>query len=333
MSVLEIEDLTIEYETEGGHLRAVNDVNMAIKEEEFYGIVGESGSGKSTIANALLGILPKNARIRSGGIYFDGKNLFELSQPEMNTVRWNDISMVMQSAMNALDPVYRIEDQFVEVIRKHTEVSRDHAKQQARELLEKVDINPERVRDYPHELSGGQRQRVVIALAIALNPTIVLADEPTTGLDVLVQDKILNLLRELQREIGNSVIIITHDMSVVAELCDRVGVMYAGQLVEEGTVEDVFENTSHPYTIGLKNAFPTLEETPERLVSIPGSAPDLVTPPKGCLFRNRCAFATEECELEPKLQAVRNGHRAKCHYVDKRDEMRREGRKYQTWVK
>lgn len=331
MSVLEIEALNVEYETDEGALRAVHDVDLTLEDGEFLGIVGESGSGKSTLAKALLGLLPENATVDSGGIFFRGDNLLELSRAELNEIRWEEISFIMQSAMNALDPVYPVGRQFVEVIRNHRDIGKSEAKEMAKELLEEVDINPQRVRDYPHELSGGQRQRVVIALSIALNPSVVLADEPTTGLDVLVQDEILTLLTELQREINNSSIIITHDMSVVAELCDRVAVMYAGQIVEKGPTRAVFENASHPYTIGLQNAFPSLDENPEKLVSIPGAAPDLVSPPTGCLFRERCPFATEECEMDPPLMELSQSHQSKCHYSDDGAELRERGRDSATW--
>lgn len=331
MSSITIQDLSVEYKTEDGPLRAVNDVSLSVEEGEIFGIVGESGCGKTTLMKAVLDLLPDNGRVVSGDIDFQGHNLTALPNKELRTLRWEEMSYIIQNAMNALDPVHKIGSQFVEVIRTHRDVSRSEARSMARSLLTDVGIEEHRVNDYPHELSGGQRQRVVIALALALSPELVIADEPTTGLDVVIQDEILSLIQEMQNTIDNSMIIITHDISVVAEVTDRVAVMYGGEIVEIGKTTDVFKQTSHPYTMGLTNAFPSLERGITELVSIPGSPPDLVNPPSGCRFIDRCPFATEKCEEKPPLENVSEDHFSRCHYNDCSEEFRTESNKLATW--
>lgn len=331
MALLEVSDLSVEYETDNGPLRAVDGVDFSVDEGEIIGIVGESGCGKTTFGRSLLGLLPRNGRITSGSIEFDGSELTNFSEKELNEVRWRDISIIVQNAMNALDPVIRIGDQFVEVIRTHSNISKSEARNRTRELLQSVDIDPARMRDYGHELSGGQRQRVIIALALALEPPLVIADEPTTGLDVIVQDAILELISNLQHDLGNSMIFITHDISVIAEVADRVAVMYGGQIAEIGTTSEVFKESGHPYTIGLKNAFPSLSGRDQELVNIPGSPPNLVDPPSGCRFEPRCPFSTEKCQRSPELAKIKEGHAARCHYTDDRKSFRTQGAKHETW--
>jgi oligopeptide/dipeptide ABC transporter ATP-binding protein len=270
--------------------------------------------------------------VGEGEIRFKDENLLEYSQKAFNDLRWAEISYIIQNAMNALDPVYTIGNQFQEVIRNHESVSKSEARDRARSLLTSVGIDGQRLNSYPHELSGGQRQRVVIALALALEPDLVVADEPTTGLDVVVQDEILDLLTELQSEFGNSMIIITHDISVVSEIADRVAVMYGGEIVEFGETGDVFNRSGHPYTMGLFNAFPSLMESDQEPVSIPGSPPDLTAPPDGCRFIDRCPFSTEHCESEPPFAEVREGQYAKCHYVNDAEQFRAESRDPETWT-
>jgi oligopeptide/dipeptide ABC transporter ATP-binding protein len=243
------------------------------------------------------------------------------------------MSYVPQNAMNSLDPVYKIGRQLVQAVRRHTDLSKKEARERAADCLESVGLDSARMNDYPHELSGGQQQRVVIALALLLNPSLIVADEITTGLDVVVQDEILELISDIQKTSGNSMIFISHDISAVAEVADRVAVMYGGRIVELGTTREVFKESSHPYTIGLRNSFPSLKMLSEgtELVSIPGAPPNLVDPPEGCRFAERCPFATEECKHEPALESVSNGHLSKCHYRDQALEFRERGTRAETW--
>lgn len=331
MSVLEIDNLSVEYQTEGGKLRAVDGIDLTVKDGEILGIVGESGCGKTTLTKSIVGILHENGRVASGEIRYDGQDISQLSEEGYRDIRWKEISYIIQNAMNALDPVIRIGKQFVEIIRTHTDLSKKQARERTRELLNSVGIEPNRMRDYPHELSGGQRQRAVIALALALDPPLVIADEPTTGLDVVIQEQILRLMRSIQREMGNSMVLITHDISVVAEIADRIAVMYGGKIVEVGDVGDVFNRSKHPYTMGLMNAFPDIGDEGDELVTIPGSPPDLVSPPTGCRFADRCPFSTRECEQEPELVSLANGQQAKCHYTEKAPEFRERSRQSATW--
>lgn len=335
MSLLELNDLTVAYETQEGPLPAVDDVNLSLQDGEILGVVGESGSGKSTLAKAILRILDENGSVTEGEIRFDGTDLTTISRKELNGIRWSEISYIAQNAMNALDPVYRVGSQVVEVIRAHTDQSKAEARERTAELFRNVGLDPSRRRDYPHELSGGQRQRVVIALALALGPSIVLADECTTGLDVVVQDAILELLSDIQSETGNSMLFITHDMSTVAEIADRVAVMYGGKIVEVGPTSDVFKRSAHPYTIGLRNAFPTLEaaQRDSELITIPGDPPDLRDEGvrNRCRFADRCPFATERCEEVPEFVELSDGHEAKCHYAGEAADFRERGTAAETW--
>jgi oligopeptide/dipeptide ABC transporter ATP-binding protein len=246
-------------------------------------------------------------------------------------IRWKEISWIAQNAMNSLDPVHKVGSTFREVIQTHTNLSKKQARERTAELLSDVNLDPARRRDYPHELSGGQRQRVVIALALALDPTLIIADEPTTGLDVIVQDDILELIKDEQKERGNSMIFISHDVSAVAEIADKSTVMYAGNIVEKGRSVDVFKNSTHPYTVGLLNAFPEVGASNKELISIPGGPPGLLNPPTGCRFAERCPFVTDECDFEPPMVDVSGGHKAKCHYTDKAEQFREDGAKTSTW--
>jgi oligopeptide/dipeptide ABC transporter ATP-binding protein len=246
-------------------------------------------------------------------------------------IRWTEISWIAQNAMNALDPVHKIGYTFREIFKRHTDLSKEEIATRTEELLEDVNIDPSRRFDYPHELSGGQRQRVVIALALALDPSVIIADEPTTGLDVIVQDDILELIKDIQEEHGSSMIFISHDVSAVAEIAEKVGVMYAGQFVEKGSAVDVFKRSTHPYTIGLMNAFPRIGHTDGDLITIPGNPPELVDPPTGCRFADRCPFETQKCSEDPPVAEIENGHAAKCHYTDDAEEFRRKGRSGDVW--
>ena len=336
MVLLELEGLEVGYSEGNETITAVDGIDLSVDANETLGIVGESGCGKSTVIKSIIGILDDNGRILDGTITFKGDDIAGYSPEELNErVRWQEISYVPQNAMAALDPVYRLGAQIVEVIREHTDQSKGQARDRAEELLAQVGLDADRMYDYPHELSGGQRQRGVIALALALEPSLILADEPTTGLDVVIQDEILGLLDRIQRDLDCGVVLVTHDMSVVAEVADKTAVMYGGRVMEVGTTSDVFTHSAHPYTIGLKNAFPKLSRDGDRsrLISIPGAPPDLRDPPTGCRFTARCPFATEECGAEePPTEELGDSQRAKCHYTERSGEFRRRGESAALWL-
>ncbi len=331
MAVLEIEDLHVVYRTKRGLARAVDGVSFSLEDGEYLGIVGESGCGKSTIAKAILGILPQAGSVAGGRILYRGQNLAAMSERELNRLRWREVSMIPQSAMNGFDPVYRIEAQIEEAIEVHEKWTPERRAARMRDLFELVGINPVRLRDYPHQFSGGMRQRAMIAMALALDPSVVVADEPTTGLDVIVQDQILHRIKAIHDKMKKTMLLITHDMPVVSENCDKIVVMYAGKVMEYGG-KDVFLAPRHPYTLGLCNAFPDMAEEARELISIPKSPPDLVDPPTGCRFHARCPFATERCASEePPLRPVGEGHVAACHYVDRAEEFRAAAARPETW--
>lgn len=332
MTLLEIEDLHVEYSTPGGTVRAVDGASFDIPEAAIVGLVGESGCGKTTVARALTRVIPKNARITSGHMMFAGKDLLTLSPAEMNALRWRDISFIPQSAMNSLDPVYRIRSQLAEVLCQRGGLSRRQAMLRAAELFEMVGIDPKRLSDFPHQFSGGMRQRAAIALALALEPALVIADEPVTALDVIVQRQILDQLLGLQRDLGLSVIMVTHDISVVAYACDYVVVMYAGQVIEAGPTKTVLTAPGHPYTMGLYNAFPDLQASGSELTPIEGYPPDLRHPPFGCRFAGRCPFAIDRCRSDrPPPRALADGHSAACHRLDDVEDLRVQAREVATW--
>ncbi|GKZ15282.1 ABC transporter ATP-binding protein [Haladaptatus sp. T7] len=331
MSLLEVNDLKITYQTPDSEVHAVNNASFSIEEGDNYGLVGESGSGKSTLAKAVLGLLDDNGAVRSGSVTFKGRDLVGLSEEEWRDVRWEEIAYIPQSAMDSLDPVMDVGAQIRQAIRKHKNISKAKANERVAEVFEIVGLDPARTSEYPHEFSGGMRQRVTIAMALALDPDLIIADEPTTGLDVIVQDKIVHKLMEIQEEIDSSLLLITHEVGVVAETCDEVSVLYGGKVMEQGDTFDVFHDPRNPYTMGLKNAFPEVDEFDEQAISIPGSLPDLTEEPTGCVFRNRCPFATEQCESEhPPL--VGSGEQVSaCYYADKADEMQEQASDPETW--
>ena len=314
MSLLEIKNLKTYFETKDGVVKAVDDVSFTLEEGEAIGLVGESGCGKTTTALSIINLLPQEGRVVGGEIKYNGKNLAGLDQNQIRRYRWNDISIAFQGAMNALNPVKKIGEQITEVMMYHNGLDYKSARKKAKELLELVEIDPERIDQYPHEFSGGMKQRVMIAMALACDPKVLIGDEPTTALDVMVQAQILELLEKLRKELGMSVILITHDLSVMAETCDKAAVMYAGKIVETGSVENIINNSSHPYTQKLVKAFPDIHGKKEMTESIPGSPPDLITPPSGCYFHPRCEYATEECKISaPPLKKMAEDHYVACH--------------------
>ena len=317
MALLEVENLKMYFTTRGGDVHAVDDVTFNVEKGEILGIAGESGSGKTSIALALLKLLPSNGKIVGGKVILDGKDLTAMSDSVIRKeIRWKRISMVSQAAMNALNPVFRVGDQIKEGILAHSDIDDSRAEESAKKLLEQVGISRDRYSSYPHELSGGMRQRVMIASALCLSPDVVIADEPTTALDVIVQAQILVLLKSLQHDFGMAMILITHDLALVAEMCDTIAILYGGQVVEQGPASRIFHNPKHPYTIGLLKAVPNLEGKKQKLLSIPGSPPDLIHPPDACRFAPRCQYATDKCRAEaPPLETVEPDHQSRCWYA------------------
>jgi oligopeptide/dipeptide ABC transporter ATP-binding protein len=319
--VLDIKDLSIAYRTPGGDVRAASHVNLTLNKGEVVGLCGESGSGKSTLAYGACRLLRPPAVIMGGSVLYSGKrtgssvpvDLLRVPKRDLNATRWHDIAIVFQSAMNALNPVLRVRDQITDGMQAHLRVTKDEAHEKAARLLDLVGIPRERLRSYPHELSGGMRQRVMIAMALAADPEVVIMDEPTTALDVVVQRDILAQIVELKEELGFAVLFITHDMSLLLELCDRIAVMYAGRLMELGTSADLKETPAHPYTQGLLHSFPSLRGARRDLTGIPGSPPDLRDPPPGCPFIPRCGFARPGCEEVDMSLIPVSGGRATLH--------------------
>ena len=318
--LLEVQDLRTFFYSDAGVARSVDGVSFRIDRGETVGLVGESGCGKSVTALSIMRLIRPPGRIERGGrIRFEGRDLAELSEPEMRAVRGNRISMIFQEPMTALNPVFKVGEQIAEVARIHQRASRRDAKARAVEMLELVGIpSPEqRAKEYPHQLSGGMRQRVVIAMALVMSPALVIADEPTTALDVTIQAQILELLAGLQQRVGMSILLITHDLGVVAETCSRVIVMYGGEVVEEASVNELFTGAHHPYTEGLLGAMPRVGQEKERLATIPGTVPPPTAWPSGCRFRDRCRYSWDRCASEhPPLYQVGTGHVSRCHLAD-----------------
>ena len=316
--ILEIKDCEIQYITEIGIVHAVNHIDFSIERGASMGLVGETGAGKTTTCLGILNLLPSTTgRVTSGEIIFNGENLLKKSDKEMQKIRGSQISMVFQDPMTALNPTQTIGDQIVESIRHHQKCSKRDAWDQMKDMLAKVGIEPERADDYPHQFSGGMKQRVVIAMALACNPSLLLADEPTSALDVTIQAQVLEMIKSLQDEFQTAMLLITHDLGVVAEVCSTVGIMYAGEIVEYSAVEEFFENTVHPYSQGLIAAIPRLVENVKRLNVIPGMMPDPMDLPSGCKFHTRCPYATELCKTcVPSMREVSPGHAVKCHMID-----------------
>lgn len=315
MHLLDVQELTMYYLIERrGWVKAVDRVSFHIDKGEALGLVGESGCGKSSLGITILRILPYNARILGGKVILEGRDVLSIPEEQFRKeVRWKKISMVFQGAMNALNPVMKIGDQIAEAIMIHENVSKKEAIERVKQLLKLVGIDPSRVNHYPHEFSGGMRQRAMIAMALACNPALLIADEPTTALDVIVQAQVLKLIRDIQQQVGISTLLVTHDLSIVAELCDKVAVMYAGKIVEYGSTNEVYYKPRHPYTYKLLGAMPSVKGKKRRLEFIPGAPPDLLEPPPGCRFHPRCPYAIKICSKEePTMQEV-DGVMVACH--------------------
>ena len=311
--MLQIKDLIAGYEMEEKWVAAVDHVSLNIKKDDFIGLAGESGCGKSTLAFSIMGLLKKPGRIKSGSILFRGEELTKMSDEKLRNIRWRDISMVFQSAMNSLNPIMRIGDQIVDSIRAHKIVSMEEAHERAEELLKLVNISPDRVNGYPHQLSGGMKQRVMMAMALSLNPSLIIMDEPTTALDVVVQRMIIEEIEEIREKLGFSILFITHDLSLLVEISKRIAIMYAGEIVEIANSQELYLNPLHPYTQGLMNSFPTLVGPLRRSNGIPGRPPDLSQPIEGCRFYDRCAKKMNICKIRhPVLNSVGNNHKVAC---------------------
>lgn len=318
--LLKIQDLKTYFRTEDGIVKAVNGMNFELYPGETLAIVGESGSGKSVTSLSLMHLLDENGFIPDGKMIYKGEDITNLSQKKMRKVRGKEISMIFQEPMTALNPVYTIGDQITEMVKLHLKMNEKDSRNRAIDLLRKVGIpEPEkRIDQYPHELSGGMRQRAMIAMALSCDPSILIADEPTTALDVTIQAQILELMNKLQEDYGMAIIFITHDLGVVAEMSDRAIVMYGGEIFEKGDIVDIFKNPRNPYTWGLMNSIPRIDIDKDKLWAIPGSVPSALKFPKGCKFANRCFLATEKCNEEhPELQEVGENHLSRCFYIDK----------------
>lgn len=312
--LLQIQDLSVEYVTDEGTVHAVTHLNLELERGESLGLVGETGAGKTTTALSILRLLPTpQGRVTSGRIVFEDRDLLERSEAEMRAIRGGKISMIFQDPMTSLNPVIPVNRQISEMISLHQDVSAPKALEMAGDMLEVVGIARERGNEYPHQFSGGMKQRVVIAIALACNPTLLIADEPTTALDVTIQAQVLKLMRNLKVQYGTSMIMITHDLGIVAEMCDKVAIMYAGRVVEYAPTQPLFESPRHPYTEGLFNSLPDIEEEQERLKVIQGLMPDPMSLPPGCSFHPRCPYALESCsDSEPAMSEVGPGHFSAC---------------------
>lgn len=318
MPVLSAQNLTTYYKTQRGYVRAVENISFDLEKGEAIGLAGESGCGKTTAALSIIRLLPSNGEIVKGRVLFRDKDVVTMSEDDLRKeIRWKGISLIFQGAMNALNPVYTVENQIVEAIRTHEEdVGKKAAKERVKKLFELVGLDPSRASNYPHEFSGGMRQRAMIAMALACNPDMVIADEPGTALDVIVQAQVLKLVSSLKEKLNLGVIMITHDLSIISETCEKLAIMYAGKIVELGDVVSMFKEPLHPYTQGLILAFPNIREERRKMESIPGSPPNLLNPPPACRFHPRCKYAMEICRKEePEFKEASGGHFVACHLI------------------
>jgi len=318
MSLLEVKNLSVEYNTPSGKIKALHNLTFTLEKGEVLGFLGESGSGKSTLAYAIMGILPSNATITSGEIIYDGINLLKTSERDIRKIRGRKITLIPQNSMSALSPVHKIGDQMLEILQTHTRYSTKKAMKIIYNRLRTARLSRDVLNKYFHELSGGMRQRVVIAMSLLTNPDIIVADEPTTGLDVIVQFQILKELKSLQKKLGVSLIFISHDVSVIAYLSTKVAVLYGGYLYEYGTSYDVFKNSKNPYTILLLRSHPEIKSKKMEITEIPGSPPNMLNPPSGCIFHPRCPFSEDICkEKVPPLIKVGKDHFSRCFFINK----------------
>jgi peptide/nickel transport system ATP-binding protein len=331
-ALLSVRDLAVHYATSAGPVRAVDGASFDVPARSIVGLVGESGCGKSTLGRALMGVMPRSASIAAGSAVFEGQDLVTLPAKARKELLWRRLSFVPQTAMNALDPVQRVGAQLMEVLTERGGLSRSAAAARAEALFTLVGLDAKRLRDWPHQFSGGMRQRASIALALALEPALMIADEPVTALDVIVQRQILDVMKELQARLGLAMILVTHDVAVVAYACDRVVVMYAGRVVESGPVRAVLEAPLHPYTMGLMNAFPDLDRVGGELVPIEGSPPSLLNPPAGCRFAARCPFAVARCADDPPLIEDAPDHHAACWRSAEAASLRPQAARSETWA-
>jgi len=317
--LLEIKDLRVQYETSDGIVKALNGVDISLDEGMTLGLVGETGAGKTTLAKSIMRIIPQPpGKIVSGEILYNGQDLLQMDIAEIRKIRGQHISMIFQDPMTSLNPVMTVGDQIAETIKTHEKISAVQATQKACEMLELVGIKAERAGDYPHQFSGGMKQRVVIAIALACNPKVLIADEPTTALDVTIQAQVLEMMQDLKKKFNTSTILITHDLGVVAQTCDKAAIVYAGEIVEYGTVREVFKDMRHPYTIGLMNSIPKIHVDEKRLQPIEGLMPDPMALPDGCAFCDRCKYAVEKCKHEkPPTVSIGGEHVVKCFFAEK----------------
>lgn len=316
--ILEIKNLTVRYEIEDGTVHALNGVDLALEEGVTLGLIGETGAGKTTLAKAIMGIIPHPpGKIVSGEVMFDGADLLKASNAAMRKIRGEQISMIFQDPMSSLNPVMRVGDQIAEAIKTHKRISSVEANRKACEMIELVGINAERMDEYPHQFSGGMKQRVVIAIALACSPKVLIADEPTTALDVTIQAQVLEMMQNLKKKFNTATILITHDLGIVAQNCEKAAIIYAGEIVELGTTREIFKDTRHPYTIGLMNSIPKIHSDEHRLSPITGLMPDPMDLPSGCRFFERCNFAIEKCENEaPEMVHIGGEHWARCFLAE-----------------
>jgi peptide/nickel transport system ATP-binding protein len=331
--LLQIQNLKTHYRIKEGMVKAVDGVSLSVKEDEVFGLAGESGCGKSTLIRTLMRLIPESAMVEADELRYKDQNLLSLTDRDYREqILWKEISLVPQSAMNSLNPVYRVGKQIEEAIRTHVSIANREAMEKVESLFKGVGLQPALTRNYPHEFSGGMRQRAMIAMSLALDPGLIIMDEPTTGLDVLVQERILRELKEIRQKSKASIFLITHDISVIAEMSDRIGIMYAGRIMEQADAMELFNEPYHPYTLGLKNAFPSIKALDRELISIPGSPPNLIGDIPGCVFAFRCPFAIPECERErPPDFEIKPNHFVHCIRTEHAEEFRKLAGDKKTW--